>query len=188
MSRDAAHHVHESPAVMTLPLVVLALLTFFAGWVVGLPSAHGTRFERFLAPVFPAHADSGSGMLTLALGVVSVIAAGAGVITAWTRYLASPVRAETIGQPRSALHALLINAYYVDQVYDRAVVRPLQALSVWLARAFDLGVIDGAVNGIGRAVVALAARGRRLQTGYVVNYALTMLVGAVVVVGFLLTR
>jgi NADH-quinone oxidoreductase subunit L len=59
---------------------------------------------------------------------------------------------------------------------------------VWLARAFDLGVIDGAVNGIGRAVVALAARGRRLQTGYVVNYALTMLVGAVVVLGFLLTR
>jgi NADH-quinone oxidoreductase subunit L len=188
MSREAAHHVHESPAVMTLPLVVLALLAFFAGWVVGLPSAHGTRFERFLAPVFPAHADAGSGMLTLALGVVSVIAAGAGVITAWMRYLASPVRAETIGQPRSALHALLINAYYVDQLYDRAIVRPLQALSVWLARAFDLGVIDGAVNGIGRAVVALAARGRRLQTGYVVNYALTMLVGAVVLVGFLLTR
>jgi NADH-quinone oxidoreductase subunit L len=188
MSREVAHHVHESPAVMTLPLGVLALLTFFAGWVVGLPSAHGTRFERFLAPVFPLHADPGSGALMLVLGVLSVAAAGTGIIVAWVRYVATPLRAERIGQPRSAFHALLLNAYYVDQLYDRAVVRPLHALSVMLARTIDLGVIDGIVNGIGRAVVAVAVRARRLQTGYVVNYALTMLVGAVALVGFLLTR
>jgi NADH-quinone oxidoreductase subunit L len=188
MPREVAHHVHESPAVMTLPLVVLAALTFFTGWVVGLPSAHGTRFERFLAPVFPPHADPGSGALMLVLGVLSVAAAGTGIIVAWVRYVATPLRAANIGQPRSAFHALLLNAYYVDQLYDRAVVRPLYALSVMLARAIDLGVIDGIVNGVGRAVVALAVRARRLQTGYVVNYALTMLVGAVALVGFLLTR
>jgi NADH-quinone oxidoreductase subunit L len=86
------------------------------------------------------------------------------------------------------VHALLLDAYYVDQLYDRAIVRPLQALSVFLAHRVDLGIIDSIVNGVGRAVVAGAAAGRRLQTGYVVNYAVTMLVGAVALVGFLLMR
>jgi len=188
MSREVVHHIYESPAVMTLPLGVLAVLTFVAGWAVGVPSAHGTRFERFLAPVFPAHADTSSGMLTLMLGVLSVGAAVSGISLAWVRYVATPVRADSIGRPRSAFHTLLLNAYYVDQLYDRAIVRPLHALSVFLARAVDLDVIDGIVNGVGRAVVAGAAAARRLQTGYVVNYALTMLVGAVALVAFLLSR
>jgi NADH-quinone oxidoreductase subunit L len=188
MSREVAHHVHDSPAVMTLPLVVLALLTVVAGWVMGLPSAHGTRFERFLGPVFLAHEDTSSGVLTLMLGVLSVVAAASGITLAWFRYLATPVRADSIGRPRSVFHALLLNAYYVDQLYDRAIVRPLLALSVFLARAVDLGVIDGIVNGVGRAVVIGAAAARRVQTGYVVNYALTMLVGAVALVAFLLSR
>jgi NADH-quinone oxidoreductase subunit L len=173
---------------MTLPLGVLAILTVVVGWAVGVPSAHGTRFERFLTSVFPAHADTSSGMLTLGLGILSVLAAASGIGVAWFRYLATPVRAESIGRPRSGVHALLLNAYYVDQLYDRAIVRPLLALSGFLARRVDLGMIDGVVNGVGRAVVAGAAAGRRLQTGYVVNYALTMLVGAVALVGFLLTR
>jgi NADH-quinone oxidoreductase subunit L len=67
-------------------------------------------------------------------------------------------------------------------------VRPLFVVSDVLARVFDVRVIDGAVNGLGRAVVAWAASLRRLQTGYVVNYALTMLAGAVAIVGFLLAR
>ena len=67
-------------------------------------------------------------------------------------------------------------------------MRPLYVLSVFLAYRVDLGIIDGLVNAVGRAVVAWAAGFRRLQTGYVVNYALTMLVGAVLLVGFLLIR
>ena len=113
---------------------------------------------------------------------------GAGVILAWVLYVARPVRPEMIGHPRTGLHALLLNAYYVDALYDRAIVRPLFALSTFLARRVDLGVIDGAVNGIGSAVVAWARGFRRLQTGYVVNYALTMLIGAVALIGFLLIR
>ena len=86
------------------------------------------------------------------------------------------------------IHALLLNAWYVDLVYDRLIVQPLYALSVWLAQGFDLGVIDGIVNGVGRGVTAWGAGLRRLQSGYVVNYALTMLAGAVVVVAFFLAR
>ncbi len=188
MSREVAHHVHDAPAVMTVPLGVLGLLTVVAGWVLGLPAAHGTRFERLLGPVFSAHDDTSSGVLTLMLGVLSVVAAASGITLAWFRYLATPVRTDSPEQPRSRLSAILLNAYYVDQIYDRAIVRPLLALSRFLARAVDLAFIDGIVNGVGRAVVVGAAAARRLQTGYVVNYALSMLVGAVALVAFLLSR
>ena len=96
-------------------------------------------------------------------------------------------RSETIGQARTPIQAFLMNAWYIDRLYDRAIVQPLVALYRTLAR-FDLGVIDGLVNLTGRMVVACSASARRLQTGYVVNYALMMLAGAVALVGFLLTR
>jgi NADH-quinone oxidoreductase subunit L len=188
MSREVAHHIHESPPSMTIPLVILAVLTVLAGWAVGVPSAHGTRFARFMAPVFGLHEEEASGLVTYMLLVLNVLVAVGGIALAWVMYAASPVRPETIGRPRTALHALLLDAWYVDALYDRLIVRPLFALSAFMARIVDAGVIDGAVNGTGRAVVAWAAGFRQLQTGYVVNYALTMLVGAVVLVGFLLVR
>jgi NADH-quinone oxidoreductase subunit L len=188
MSKEVAHHVHESPGVMTVPLVVLAVLTIVTGWVLGVPSEDGTRFQRLLAPVFALHPGEHGGVTGIMLLVLSVIVAFAGILLAWFMYGAAPVRAESIGQPRTALHRLLLNAWYVDWLYDRAIVRPLLALSTWLATGFDARGIDGIVNGVGRGVAAWAASWRRLQTGYVVNYALTMLAGAVVIVGFLLVR
>jgi NADH-quinone oxidoreductase subunit L len=185
MARGVAHHVHESPRVMTLPLVALAVLTVGAGWALGVPTDGVTRFARLLAPVFPHVGDhDGAAYLLILLAAVVAIA---GIVLAWFFYVSTPVRAERIGQPRTAAHRLLLNAFYVDRLYDAAIVRPLHGLSEALAR-LDLGVIDGAVNATGRAVAAWAAGWRRLQTGYVVNYALTMLIGAVVLVGYLLIR
>jgi NADH-quinone oxidoreductase subunit L len=188
MSKDVAHHAHESPGVMTLPLVVLAVLTVVAGWAVGVPSEHGTRFERFLAPVLPAHEAASGGVSAYIVLVLSVAVVAAGIILAWMRYVAQPVRPDVIGHPRTALHRLLLNAYGIDWLYERAIVRPLYALSRFAASVVDQGVIDGAVNLTGRAVLGWAAGFRRLQTGYIMNYALTMLVGAVVLVAFLLSR
>jgi NADH-quinone oxidoreductase subunit L len=188
MPRDVAHHAHESPPTMTGPLIVLAILTVVSGWAVGVPSEHGTRFARFLAPVLGdregAHDGAGSYLVLL----LSVVAAVAGIAGAWLMYASSSARVETVGQPRSRLHALLLRAYGIDALYDWLIVRPLLALSVFLARAVDLGVIDGLVNLAGRIVVAGAAALRRVQTGYIVNYALTMLAGAVVIAGALLLR
>ena len=90
--------------------------------------------------------------------------------------------------PRSALHTLLLNKYYVDELYDAALRAALYRLSLWCARGFDLGVIDGMVNGVRSAVVARARALRRVQTGFVMNYALGMLLGALAVVAFLYTR
>jgi NADH-quinone oxidoreductase subunit L len=183
MSKEILHHAHESPWVMTGPLVLLAFLTVVAGFVMGLP-LDGTRFARRLASVFALH-DAEHSKLVPLLSVVVVVV---GFAFAFSRYKVAPVKPDQIGQPSTPLRALLLNAYYVDALYDRVIVRPLFALSSVLARVFDLGVLDGIVNGLGRAVAAGAGGLRRLQTGYVVNYALTMLAGAVVIVAFLLVR
>jgi len=188
MTKEAAHHVHESPGVMTLPLWILTLLTVITGIAFGIPSEHGTRFERFLAPVFPVHESGYSGVVALLLLLSAVTVFVAGVVVAWSMYMATGVRAGEIGRPRNPIHALLLNAYYVDALYDRAIVRPLLALFRFLAGVFDLSLIDGLVNAVGRTVVACAAGLRRIQTGYTVNYALTMLAGAVAIVAFLLSR
>jgi NADH-quinone oxidoreductase subunit L len=188
MSREVAHHVHESPAVMTVPLIVLAALTVVAGLAFGIPGAHGTPFARFLAPVLPHAEGEHGGGLALALLVLSAAVAVAGVALAWLVYGRGDVRPGSIGVPRNALHRILLNKYYVDEIYDALIVNPIYRLSQWCARVFDLGVIDGAVNGAGRSVTAWARGLRRLQTGFVMNYALTMLVGAVAIVAYLLSR
>jgi NADH-quinone oxidoreductase subunit L len=187
LSPEAAHHVHESPTVMTVPLVVLAALTAVAG-MIGLPSADGTAFARFLAPVLPAHAAESEGSVALTLLVVSAVVAVAGAVLAWVVYGLRPVRAETIGVARNPIHALLLHKYYVDELYDALFVQPLYRLSGWCARVFDQAGIDGLVNGVARMVVWWAAGLRRLQTGFVMNYALGILIGAVVAVAFFLAR
>ena len=183
MSKDVLHHAHESPWMMTGPLVVLAALTIVAGIVLGLPT-DGTRLGHLLESVFHAHEGQHAAIVLL----LSVIVFGAGGVLAFYMYRQTPVRAEAIGQGQTWLQRLLLNAWYVDTIYDRLIVRPLYALSIVLAEAFDPGVVDGIVNGVGRAVAAWGAGLRRLQSGYVANYALTMLAGAVLVVAFFLAR
>ncbi|MFQ5520181.1 MAG: NADH-quinone oxidoreductase subunit L [Candidatus Methylomirabilia bacterium] len=189
MSVEVARHIHESPPVMTVPLGVLAVLTIVTGLAVGIPMAQGTVFARFLASVFPLHGEpAGTGVSSFALQLLSGIVAVTGVLLAWLVYGTRRVRVETIGSPRNRLHAWLLNKWYVDELYEASVVRPVLAAASFCARAFDLGFIDGVVNGVGRAVTGWADRLRQVQTGYVMNYALTMLLGAVAIIGFLLAR
>ena len=185
MSKEQAHHVHESPAVMTVPLAVLAVLTAVAG-IVAVPSSHGTTFERFMAPVLPFKAGEHGGLAELALAAVSVLTALAGVFVAWLMYGRGQVDAQKIGVATNPIHRLILNKYYVDEIYDTLIVRPIYLLCLWCARVFDVKVIDGLVNGVASAVVAWALSLRRIQTGFVMNYALGMLLGAVALVAFLL--
>ena len=185
MPKEVARHVHESPLAMTGPLLLLALLTLVTGWVVGIPSGDATPFARLLAPVFPLDEGHHGGLLLLLLSFLVVAAGFAGALYL---YKLQPVDPTAIGQPRTPLHAFLLNAWYFDRLYDRAIVEPLSALSRFAANVVDAGVIDGIVNGVGRLVVAGAAGLRRVQTGYIVNYALTMVAGAVLILAFLLAR
>src|SRR5262249_26156458 len=119
MSHEVARHIHESPAVMTVPLMALALLTLLTGWLIGIrsPSAGTTPFARFLAPVFPLEEGAhGHGGLMLLVGSLVVVAVG--FFAALQLYVLSPRPMEQIGQPRTPLHALLLNAWYFDWLYD----------------------------------------------------------------------
>jgi NADH-quinone oxidoreductase subunit L len=188
MPKEVAHHIHESPAVMTLPLVALAILTVVAGLAVGIPSSQGTAFAHFLAPVLPLEEAEHSAGVAFGLLVLSALVAIAGVALAWMVYGRTPVRAASIGVARNPLHKLLIEKYYVDEIYDALFVKPIYLLSLWLARVFDPGLIDGMVNGVATLVVGWARGLRRVQTGFVMNYALGILLGAVAVVAYLLAR
>jgi NADH-quinone oxidoreductase subunit L len=188
MSKEVAHHIHESPAVMTIPLIVLAALTVVAGLAVGIPSSHGTAFARFLSPVLPLDQAEHSAGLAFSLLVLSALVAIAGVALAWMVYGRSPVRAASIGVARNPIHKLLIEKYYIDEIYDFLFVKPIYHFSLWLARVFDPGVIDGLVNGVATVVASWARGLRRVQTGFVMNYALGILLGAVAVIAYLLAR
>ena len=146
---------------MTGPLVLLALATVVAGFVLGLP-LDGTRFAQLLQSVVRRPRGRAIPRCVPLLSVVVVVA---GFVLALYRYKLTPVKPERVGQPSTPLRALLLNAYYVDALYDRVIVRPLFVLSSVLATVFDAGVLDGIVNGVGRAVTAGAAGLRRLQTG-----------------------
>lgn len=183
---EVAHHIHESPASMTIPLTVLAVLSIIGGWV-GLPEhwLWGNRFGEFLAPVFGHHeAGHVSAALEYGLMTASVVIALAGIALAYWFYLVAPGLPMLLAWRAKRPYDLLFNKYYIDELYEAVFVRPIQAASMWLWKVWDAIVIDGAVNGVAELVAANSGLWRRLQTGNVQHYALSLLVGAVAVIGY----
>jgi NADH-quinone oxidoreductase subunit L len=185
VDHEVLHHVHESPPVMTGPLWALAVLAAGAG-VWGVPWAEsGNWIGHFLAPVL-GHETPHHGAAVYLLMAVSVLAALAGIAVAWPMYAQGRADPTRIGVPRNALHRVLLNSYYVDELYDAAIVQPLARLCRWCATVVDQEWIDGLVNGVATGCLRVAGILRRLQTGFVMNYALSMLIGVAVLLGFLL--
>jgi NADH-quinone oxidoreductase subunit L len=191
--RAAAHtrsHLHESPSTMTVPLIVLAVLSVVGGYV-GLPPvfAWGDQFGAFLAPVFSAAHPSEHHMpvsVELALMAASVGVAVLGIWLAYQLYVVAPARAERWAAEFPRLYRVLLNKYYVDELYDTVFVRPTVQLAHFLWRQFDVAVVDGAVNGAGEAVGETGRWLRRWQTGNVQHYALSLLVGTLLLLGYFL--
>ena len=162
------HHPHESPASMTIPLGVLALLSLGGGYI---------HIPQFLEPVFPlaeAHHDQ-------SLMVISVAAGALGIGLAWFMYLARPGLADSVANAFGGLYKLVYNKYFVDEIYQSTLVNPLVAGSrTVLWKGLDAGLIDGIVNGTGSASQWVGAKCRRLQSGNIRTYATWVVVGAVV--------
>ncbi len=181
-------HPHEAAAVMTVPLVILAILSIFGGYV-GLPDVLGVNaFEEFLNPVFQESAFEISPTLEWALIGISTTAAVIGILIALWFYRGDSHLPDQLKSYYPWLYSVFANKYWVDSVYDYLVARPGQ----WLANAFwrdiDGRVINGAADGIGR-VLARAGQGlRSLQGGYARGYALAMLIGIVIVIAVVVIR
>jgi NADH-quinone oxidoreductase subunit L len=188
MTAEAKHHLHESPPVMTVPLIILAVLSVIGGYV-GLPAVLGDRADliaRFLEPLArrPHVAAEASAEWNLIL--VSTAAAAAGLFIAYLFYFRYPLTPGRLAARFPALYRLLAGKYYVDEIYDAAIVRPAVRGAELVYAHFDLKVIDGALNG-SAAAAAAAGRGLgRLQTGLVKDYALAFLLAVVVFLGFIL--
>ncbi len=169
VSPEAERRLHESPPVMTVPLLLLAAGSVGAGWV-GLPQWLGPVFEGAAREAAPP-----AGLEHTLMGV-SIAAGLAGMALAWWMYLKRPPREGAPG----ALYRLVLNKYYVDEIYEAWIVRPLLAVSARvLWRAVDAGVIDGAVNGVGRGSASVGDRLRRVQSGNLRSYAAWVALGAV---------
>jgi NADH-quinone oxidoreductase subunit L len=194
----AGDTVHESPAVMTVPLVILAVLSVASGWLgipavlSGLAGADDVHvLQRWLAPafVFPAAAHgatehaAGGAAAELLLVALAVAVSLAGILGAMAIYRRPglPARLAAAAGP---LHTAVRNLYWVDELYEAAVLRPFYALCRF-GTAFDRWVVDGVVNAVGVAAELCGQVVKLFQTGLVRNYALTFLLGVVAILVYL---
>jgi NADH-quinone oxidoreductase subunit L len=174
---EKAAHIHESPSVMTTPLLVLAVLSIAGGWV-GL--------SAFLAPSvgeFTPIMQGGALMLT----GVSLSLAILGIIAAWYFYLKAPGMPYLIAYQMQSVYEVLLHKYYIDELYNLIVTRPLFWISTMvLGRVVDSFIIDGLVEGAGLTVETGGQLSRRLETGNVQQYAFVYVLGVLAIVAYYL--
>lgn len=199
-THEQEHHLHESPAVMTVPLWILAIGAVFAGFL-GVPKLlHETfglpedLFGHFLAPVIAhplgheaAHHHLSAGLEWLLIALAVAVAVGAWLLSRAT-YGGEAGLEEGRGWAERFpfAHRVLVHKYYVDELYDRAVVRPLAALSRGFWKIVDTYVIDGAVNAAAFVTELTGDVARFSTTGNVRNYALYFFLGVVALIGWVL--
>src|SRR5229473_4340820 len=196
VASEKEHHIHESPPVMTIPLIVLAVVSIIGGWV-ELPEGMiwGGAFSRFLAPLVagpvtglmarPA-AMAGSNLSpSLVLSAVATLTAIIGIGIAWIFYIQVPALAGQFAESMRALYNVLRRKYYIDELYDLIVSRPLFFISTYvLHRGVDVMVIDGIADGLGLRVEESGEAVRKVESGNVQHYAFVYLLGALAVAAY----
>jgi NADH-quinone oxidoreductase subunit L len=183
------HHIHphESPALMTVSLMILAFLSVVGGYV-GIPKVfageHGNLFEGWLEPIYaPAQAKlatfgSHTHLEEILLMAVSVAAVLSAIYFSLHVYRKNPQIAENVSNKFKGFYNLLLNKYFVDEAYEAAVVQPIQKGSEkFLWKIFDVKIIDGMVNGAASLVESGSGFIRKIQTGVTQSYAVVMMVG-----------
>lgn len=170
-TQDQAHHMHESPFLMTAPLMILAVLSVLGGFV-GMPEAlakGGDKLAAFLSPVLGIQNDHpishSTEYLLMTLSTVLVLAV---IGYAWFRFRNYQPREE------KGFGKILENKWYVDELYDKMIVKPVQKLAAFLNDFFEKNIVDGVVNGVGKLVLYGGRQLRLLQSGQVGSYILLM--------------
>jgi len=183
-------HPHESPKVMSIPLVILGILSTIGGFI-GIPALFagegGNQFENWLKPVFaPAQLklisfNSYGSSLEVSFMLITLAGAVVAIWFARYLYLKNLSLAHSFSQKFKGLYNLLLNKYFVDEVYDAAIVTPLIVSSEkFLWKIADNKIIDGTVNGTANLINLISKGIRKIQTGVVQFYALVMVLGIVI--------
>ncbi len=169
---EVASHIHEAPPSMTGALIVLAVLSVVGGYF-PVPS--------FLEPIFGG-GHGGHGPFVIRY-LPTLVALG-GIGLAYELYVRSPERLEQLSRGLGGIYRLLLDKYYVDEIYEATVVRPVVVLAQGFWQVVDVGFIDRLVNGVAEAIRVNGQLWRYWQTGNVQHYALSFLVGAVLILGY----
>jgi NADH-quinone oxidoreductase subunit L len=184
-------HIHESPAAMTIPLLVLAAGSLFAGWLGAPDYLWGSLWNQWLQPIFGGaqQAAHGSPADEINLTLLTLAIAGLGFLLAYLAYgrtSALPNRLASLAG--GAPYRLLLGKYYVDELYDVVIVRPFTYCARWLAQVFDPGVIDGLVNGVAKAAKGFSLIWREIQTGNVQHYLAGFLAATLALLAYFLKQ
>lgn len=193
-THEQEHHLHESPPSMTVPLIILAVLSTIGGFI-GVPKSLGGShwLEHFLAPVFQKSASlvtetSSAQSSELILMIISVTGAVAALIYAYVKYIKNAHVPVPDDQERPALVDISYHKFYVDELYDLIVRKPLDALSVFFYKIVERLGIDGFVEGLGKGSMEASKGLRLLQTGNVGFYIFMMVAGIISVLMYILVK
>jgi NADH-quinone oxidoreductase subunit L len=190
VDHEVAHHIHESPKNILVPLIILAVLSVIAGFV-GVPEVlHGSnRFHGFMSHVFgEGHAAAEHEGLEMSMMLVSILIGAGGIGTAWFMYIVKPDLPGRIATALAPVHKLFYNKYYVDEIYNFVFVDSVKWLSThFFWNIVDVHIIDGFVNASASLVESASRVLRRLQSGYFNHYAFGMAFGVFVVVAIYLS-
>jgi len=181
---EQEHHVHESPAAMTIPLIILAILSIVGGFV-GIPEVfvkNANKFNDFLSPVFAHsatfmsenHVSHQTDLILIIVSSVLIIVVSIWGYNKYKNYTPSPAVSD------NAFVKAVKNKFYIDEAYDILFVKPYRALGAFLNNIFDQKGIDGIVNGVGRSVNYGSRQLRLLQSGQVGSYLLLMVIGLLI--------
>ncbi len=196
MDEHTREHLHESPWVVTLPLVALAIPSVVIGWLTVGPVVFGDFFAgsisqgAYIPPTITGEDFHGSGaFLAHAFASPALYFAFAGIATAWYLYLRRPDVPDLISTRFARLYRLLVNKYYFDWFNENVVAAGVRGFGTGLWKRGDEVAIDGVlVNGTARAIGSIAAIVRRVQTGYLYHYAFAMIIGLSLLLGWLLLK
>ncbi len=193
-THEQEHHLHESPPSMTIPLIVLAILSTIGGFI-GVPESLGGHhwLEHFMEPVFK---QSAALVTTVALSQnteqilmgLSVGGAVLALIYAYIKYVKNSHVPLADTEERPALAGLSYHKFYIDELYDVIIRKPLDALSVFFDKVVDRLGIDGIVNGFGKGSIEASKGLRLLQTGNVGFYIFMMVVGIISILMYLVVK
>jgi NADH-quinone oxidoreductase subunit L len=190
---QAVTRANESPAVMSIPLLILAILSAFGG-LLNLPTGWGggnvvNLLSKWLN-ISILNTSAGDFNVILSLATLALVLLG--LVMAYYFYgRLQPLGKELIDPLKRTinyLYSAFENKWWVDELYNFLVVKPFKQLSVFLAQPIDQGLIDGLINGAGLGTKWIAARIRGIETGFVRSYALVILFGAIVILGYLLVK
>jgi NADH-quinone oxidoreductase subunit L len=181
-------HIHESPKVITVPLMFLAFGAIFAGYV-GIPPLfveHGDKIGEFLAPVLGHSEGHGTHAQEYFVMGASIFVALAGWLVAYTMYLKKTDLPQKIGAMFKPIHTLLFNKYYIDELYSKTIILPVLRASDKIILGFDTYIIEGIVNGLPNLIGMFSRKLRTVQTGFLANYGLVMALGALCIIGYMM--